>query len=84
MACPHISIWSNGEYPKVAVSWPGSMGGCFVYSCKVPAGVERLKKIRVRSKRWQGFLFLYTDPPGVGGWSPTIVLLAGLSVTYPH
>jgi len=33
----------------VEVSQPDSGGGSFVCSCKVPAAVERLKKIRVRS-----------------------------------
>jgi len=39
----------NGEWPNAEVLWPDSVGGSFVYSCKVPAAVERLKKIRVRS-----------------------------------
>ena len=47
-------VWSGGEnvWPNVEVLRPDSVGGCFVYSCKVPAAVERLRKIRVRSLKF--------------------------------
>ena len=34
---------SDHETPNAEVLWPDSVGGSFVYSCKVPATMERLK-----------------------------------------
>ena len=51
---------------NVQVSQPDSMGGCFVYSCNMPAAVERLGKIRVRSLKFVACLTGH--PHGIYIW----------------